>query len=212
MSISISLIESANQINQNILNSLLKQVESYMNGRINKLKIEIPQIVSTAISSSPEYSSLLGGRLKYEFGIPDSSSKLAGLINIWSNNIDIVYNKPTIAGNSIKSSFTISMIKIDFSDVLFTSYAEMRDELRGYSLPWLQWLLLEGNQVIIPSYEFIIGSNRASRTGNGIMRPSSASWKVPSFFSGTQTDNWITRALNSAEKDIQNVLDRNFKL
>jgi hypothetical protein len=33
-------------------------------------------------------------------------------------------------------------------------------------------------------------------------------WKVPAQYAGTLNDNWITRALDSAESDIQDILNR----
>jgi hypothetical protein len=77
-------------------------------------------------------------------------------------------------------------------------------------LPWLQWLLLEGNATIVRNYTVSFGPNRFSRTGFALMRPSLQSWKVPSEFAGTINDNWITRAIDGAESNIQKLLDGAF--
>ena len=103
------------------------------------------------------------------------------------------------------------MFKLDFSDVLGTDYASVYDTVRGYSLPWLQWLVFYGNIPIIDDYQVVMVNTRASRTGRAIMRKSGGSWRVPSEFSGTMADNWITRAIESKSAEINSLLERSFK-
>lgn len=212
MNISIKLLDSNSEIYKKILDALLPQVTRYMNNAIQKLKSNISPIVETAIRTSPEYDAILAGKLKYELGIPDPGNKLEGLISIWLNNIEFNYNKPIISNNKIKSSFSVNMIRTDFSDVLSTDFAKVIDTVRGYELPWLQWLVLDGNKTIISEYEVLFGQNRASRTGFAIMTPSNKSWKVPNSYAGTIGDNWITRAIDSATPQIQETLNKAFEL
>ena len=208
MLFTLKLLESNSQIGKEILNALLPEVSNYFKDVIKFLRTNLPPVVRSAIITSTEYQSILNGQLQYEFGIVDSSSKLSGLLDLWSQNIDITYNTPIISGTKIKGSFSVSMIKVDFSDVLYSDYAMMYDALRGYSLPWLEWLLLEGNKTIISNYGIVVGPNRSSRTGMAIMKGSAGSWKVPSQFAGTIGDNWITRAIDAAEGPIQDIINK----
>ena len=204
----LKLLESNNQISQNILRALLPDIADYLKDVANYIKTNLPPVIENAIINSPEYQSILNGQLQYEFGIPDPGQKLAGLLNLWTKNIEVLYNEPAISGNRIKGSFSVNMIKIDFSDVLYSEYAVVVDNLRGYTLPWLEWLLLEGNKTIIQNYNIFVGPSRCSRTGMAIMKESSSSWRVPSQFAGTISDNWITRAIDKSEAEIQNVIDK----
>lgn len=208
MKIQFKLLDSTKDIQNKILQSLLPDIIKYMDKVSVTIQKDIPNIVKSAIASSPEYQSLMGGILQYELGIPDSTNKLSGLLDIWTTNIDYQYIKPYISNNQIKSKISASMIKIDFSDVLYTDYAIVRDIQRGYSLPWLEWLLLNGDSTIVRNYEVILGPNKNSRTGFAIMRNTGKYWKVPSQFSGTISDNWITRAIESASSTIINLLER----
>lgn len=208
MLFTLKILESNNQISKEILNALLPDISNYFKDVIRYLRVNLPPVVKAAIIDSPEYQSILSGQLQYEFGIPDSGTKLSGLLDLWSQNVDITYNAPVISGNKIKSSFSVSMIRVDFSDVLYSDYASMYDALRGYSLPWLEWLLLEGNKTIIRDYGIVVGPNRNSRTGMAVMRSSAGSWKVPSQFAGTIGDNWITRAIDKAETSIETVINK----
>lgn len=204
----IKLLESDKQIAHNILSALLPDVANYFKDIIKYLQSNLPSVVRAAITNTPEYESLRGGVLQYEFGIPDPSSKLAGLLDIWSTNIKINYSPPTISGSKLKGSFSANMIRIDFSDVLYSDYAVVYDALRGYTLPWLEWLLLEGNKTIIQNQSVVLGPNKYSRTGYAVMRESSSSWRVPSQFAGTISDNWITRAIDGAENEINTIIEK----
>jgi hypothetical protein len=210
MKFTISLLESDKNISNDILKAFIPKLNIYMNDGINIIKSELPGILRRGIALSPEYDAILNGILKYEFGIPDSSIKLAGLIDIWANNIEYSYQKPRIVGSVIKSSFSANAIRVDFADVLYTDFALVIDGLRAYSLPWLEWLLLEGNKTIIKNYEVSIGPNKRSRTGNAIMKQSRGSWKVPSEYAGTINDNWITRAIDGVQSDIESLLNKAF--
>jgi len=214
MKISLEILESEKEISRRIGQALLPEVTNYLKNRIKIIRTELPSIVNKYIVDSPEYTSLLRGKLRYEFGIPDAQSKLAGLLDIWSKNIDITYTPPKIIGSGeIRAKFSISMIKIDFSDVLYSEYASSMNVLAGYSLPWLQWLLLDGNTVLVSGYQLIVGPNVRSRTGFAIMRASpTGSWKVPSEFAGTINDNWITRSLGRASEEINKFLQKVLEL
>jgi hypothetical protein len=211
MRFSLKLIENTEEISNKILQALLSDVTKYMDNGISIIKNQLPQIIRNSLTNSSEYSSLLNGELRYEFGIPDPGVKLAGLLDIWCDNIQYSSMKPTIVSNKIKAIFTANTIRIDYADVLYTDYALVIDSTRGYSLPWLEWLLLEGNKTIIDKYEVIIGPNQYSRTGNALMKPSNKPWKVPSTYAGTASDNWITRAIDSVTDDIENLLKKAFQ-
>jgi hypothetical protein len=206
MKISFKLLESQNTIQKNILSALLPDVKNFMVNAANKMRKAIPPVVVSAIENSPEYNALMGGSLQYELGIPDPGPKLAGLIEIWSSNVDVNYQPPTMTNNGIKSSVSVGIIKIDFSDVLYSEYAQNIDTFRGYSLPWLEWLLLDGTQILVKDYEVSLGPYPTSRTGQAIMSASNQSWKIPSEYTGTINDNWITRALNNAGSSIEQAI------
>lgn len=207
MRLQLNLVENNNTVANKILIALLDPVTEYMNDIIRKIKIELPSIVSRSIFNTQEYVSLTSGQLKFELGIPNPEQKITSLLNIWTSNIEYNYIPPRVIAGQIKSSFSIGLIKSDFSDVLGTDYAIVRDS-SGYQLPWLQWLLLDGNVPLVSNHQVIMGPSSRSRTGYAIMRKSSQNWKVPSQFSGTLSDNWITRALENSSDEIDALIEK----
>jgi hypothetical protein len=174
----------------------------------NVVEKNIIILIQNQIISSPEYDSLINGQLKLELGIPDADRKIQELINIWISNTIVNYSAPRIVNNKIKSSFSIKMIRSNFNDVINQPSAFIEDNIRGYELPWLQWLLFDGTATIVDDYEVVIGANARSRTGYAVMMPSSNSWSVPAEFAGTVNDNWITRAIQRAKPDIEKLLEK----
>ena len=137
MKIDLQILESESQISSSINKALLPQVKTYMNDGVNEVKKILPSYVNSVVTNSREYNSLISGKLRYNLGIPDAGDKLAGLIQLWTSNIEYLYLPPNIIGDEIKSSFRASLFRIDFSDVLYSSYAQVFDNERGYILPWL---------------------------------------------------------------------------
>jgi hypothetical protein len=212
MKLTFKLLENNKTISNKILAALLPDIKVFFDNSFNKIKQKLPSIIISSIQASPEYSELTNGTLRLELGIPDPNTKVAGLIDIWSKNILYTYNKPAINNTKIKASFSIEMIKADFADVLGSDYAIVVDNIRGYSLPWLEWLLLDGSKTIISNYQVLFGPNPASRTGLAVMVPSSGGWGVSSTYAGTISDNWITRSIDSAETQISNLFDEAFSI
>jgi len=85
------------------------------------------------------------------------------------------------------------------------------DTERGYSLPWLEWLLTKGGQIIVRNFEVKYGANPRSRSGDAVMVSSGSNWRVPSQFTGTSSNNWITRALSTIENKILKLLESELK-
>lgn len=208
MKLSLKILESNSQIQQSIMEALLPQIDDYMKDTISITRKELGPILRNAIMNTPEYESLISGKLKYELGIPDGGNKIAGLLDIWTKNLYIEYVSPKIMSGKIKSSFSISLVKSSFDDVLSTDFAYVVDNIYQYRLPWLEWLLLEGNKIIVKKQEVVMGPNPRSRTGFALMRGSNKNWKVPAEFAGTIRDNWITRAIDNTEEDVNNLLER----
>lgn len=200
MKFSLKVLETEQEIQKAVLKALLDDASKIMATASKRLTKKLPLVIETAITSQPEYSSLINGTLKDEFGLTNPTVKIDSLLDIWSN-INVTYKKPNISGNQIKSSLSIFAIKSDYSDVLGSAAAEQVTK-KGQSLQWLDWLLNQGDKIIIKEYELVSGKGRA---GNVVMRKNvKGKWGVPPQFAGTPNNNWITRAIQS----ISGIIDR----
>ena len=211
MKFTLNLLDSNDTMYKLILEEIKKKIEIAVNRAIPSISIDIKNKISTALRDQPEYISLMAGKLKAEFGIPDSStieSVIEGLIN------SLIIEKQPISIKSragIFGGIKLTMMKSDdFNGLIYADIASVIDK-DGYSLPWLKWLLLEGSNPIVKNYSVQYGASPYSRSGLAIMKPSSSDWSVPSEFTGTEKDNWTTRAINSVEEDVYTILQNNIE-
>jgi hypothetical protein len=89
----------------------------------------------------------------------------------------------------------IGMIKEGYLDILGISSSYFISSGRSKNLiPWLAWLLLEGDQVIFDEYRVKYVNSKESRTGGAVM-VRKGSFRIPPQLSGTAESNFITKAL-----------------
>jgi hypothetical protein len=209
MKISIKLLDSNAVIGTKILSAIISQLQPAFTQTQQALQQSLPKIVKDVLILEPEYASLLSGQLRSELGIPDADSKIDQIFNAWSTNL-LVENKPiSIKGSGLSGGFSINIIKSDFSDILSLPAAVVVDNTSGSIIPWLQWLLIEGNQILIRDYKLRMGPNSRSRTGNAIMVSSSKdNWRVPPQFAGTINNNWVTRAIDRLDDTVLSYIEK----
>jgi len=146
-----------------------------------------------AIYECPEMNSLRSGKLKWDFGL-DYDPSMA--ISEAASNAFITRYKTDGAVNIFE--FRIDIQPISFLNILSLPEAVQITE-KGQELPWLEWLLTYGSTVaVIDGYG--VKYNNGGRSGGAQMvkgynfgRP----FMVDPLYSGTPTDNFITRAISS---------------
>jgi hypothetical protein len=208
MKITVSLLESDSVIRQQIFQSLKQDLTNVMaRSRISILdKIKI--VLAQALKEEPEYSSLANGDLRLQFGIPDPTA-VDQVVQKLAETVDIKMIPITISSLGLKGGFTLTALKSDdMGGVVSDSSAMVNDSARGYSLPWLEWLLYKGNEIIVRKFDVELGPNPNSRTGMAVMVGSNNNWRVPPAFVGTITNNWTTRAIDRIEKQVGDIIQK----
>jgi hypothetical protein len=208
---SLNLIESDNEISKAIKIALRDHMSTVFNKLSYRISKPIKNIVKQALMSEPEYASLKGGKLRYELGISNTSN-VDMVIDSLVNTLNIQSNPITYSSRSLSGGISLTMMKSDdLGGVINTQEAFVDDAQRGYSLPWLEWLLLKGNTILVYNYEVKLGSNPKSRTGNAIMVSSKQNWRIPTEFVGSEKNNWTTRAVAAAEYAIIAIIEKEIK-
>lgn len=211
MKLSLSLLETNTEIRQKILSAMQPLIDKALDSTIQNLSKDIKNLLILALKSEPEYSSLISGELRREFGISDTSNVNTAIENI-ANSIKINKKAIKINNTGLSGGIEINIINNqDYGGALSDYSGQVIDNDRGYSLPWLEWLLLRGNQIIVKNYEVKLGGNSRSRSGDAIMISSSSNWRVPPTFAGTIRDNWTTRALSTIENELTNLIRSTFE-
>lgn len=209
MKFSLDIVESSDQIVKLILDQLKDEINKTIKSALPNIQKDVKSIVRNALVSEPEYGSLKAGTLRAEFGISDSSA-VDSVIDLMVNTLEIKLDPIKVAGNKLVGGFLLTMIKSDdISGVIYNDNAKVIDNARGYSLPWLEWLLLKGNETIVQNYSVKYSNSPLSRSGLALMVESQNNWRVPPNFSGDQNNNWTTRAISKIDKEIVNIISKN---
>lgn len=211
MKFSVNIIEKNSDITKLILEQLQKQVDNILNKSISYIVNDIKLLVKNALINEPEYISLKAGTLKAEFGIYNTSD-IDTVIDLLVNTLDIKKQPTKILTNSLSGGFNLTMIKTDdISGVIYTDSGNVQDTVNGYTLPWLEWLLLRGNETIVQNYSVSYNNSPRSRSGLALMVKSNTNWRVPPNFAGTTNDNWTTRAIDKIYDKIPGIIQANIE-
>lgn len=206
MSLSIQLVDSISQIEKNINAALAQQVNNLISKKQTQLINGAKSLASNWIKSQPEIISLQSSdqnSLVGLFGIPKGSNPADAIVNAVTDSITI---KLVPYNNRLKGGLELYFQPDDFKNLL--SLPQGHTPIFGGDLHWLDWLLKRGDSIIIANYQYNPGTG-LGRSGLGNMI-SGGSFRVPPQFSGTQDDNFVTRALigSSQEKEISDLFQR----
>ncbi len=203
--ISIKLLESNSQIATKIHKSIAVQI----NKKVAKNKRNVIRSLKSAVEGwvrkSPEIGSLssksVGGSLSSQFGLTavQVDAAINRIVSAVSDSL-VVTLKPV--DSKLKSTIEFKFQKTDFLNLLSLPEGHIVTE-KGQDLHWLDWLIMKGDTTIVLGYSYVAGP--VGRSGGGEMNIGGM-WRVPPQFSGTQGNNFITRALDGHEKEINKIL------
>ena len=192
-----------------VISSVFKKIRASVQAIRDEIKNKLQEEVRHALMATPEHQALLGGILQAELGVPDPESRLVSIIDTWTNGIEVktkVRKDPLLTIN-------IGILKSAYDDVLSlpaANYTYTSANTAG-DMPWLKWLLLEGDKRIVREYAFK-PVRRGSRTGLGIMVGTKrGGWGVPPQFAGTAVNNFATRALEHIDKSVDKIVEMAIK-
>ena len=211
--VSIKLLESDKAIQTKIYHALAKEVNSILIERANKARSNIIPIIKTSLLASPAIASLASGALRFDFGL--TADPGPQIVDGILSSLHINVKKATASSNGIKGGFTLYMQPSDYSNLLSLPVAMQALELEG-RIPWLEWLLFLGDNIVIANFgvEYGVGLGR-SGGAHMVKFPSKNAhlgpFKVNSQFSGNVNDNFITKAIARVRSPMQNAIMEAFK-
>lgn len=190
------------------------------------IRSEVQALVDAALRNSPEWNSLLSGKLRESFGLAEPQSALEEIGHAVRESVHV---EVIPAAQDSLGGLSVAVLRDDFSEVLASRGASYTYQAKAkpfagksggpVSVPWLEWLLFKGDNIVLAGVEINLSraSRGASRTGRAIMvhvgtsrfstRPSRG-WSVPPEFSGVEDANWLTRVLDEVGGDVEGVLEK----
>tara|TARA_R110002020_G_scaffold80276_5_gene200408 strand:- start:1123 stop:1788 length:666 start_codon:yes stop_codon:yes gene_type:complete len=199
------LIETNNVIEQRMRRALRTQLTKKFRNSVPVIENLLKRAVVRWILQSPEIQSLLGGQLQGDFGIPNPSSAVSQITHAVVNSVDVRLGSLSLRPGSYQ--LIIGVQPESMRNVL-TSVAPVRTE-KGETLPWIDWLITEGDAIIITGYH-VNEEPGKGRSGLATMRRGGnyTVGRVDPTFSGTIDDNFITRALDGKMIEVASLIVR----
>lgn len=208
---------------------LSKTLQSRIHAQLRRVALEAQNLAQAQLRQQLQlhktYESLIRGELRFQLGLEDDTlvnlvveAAVRGVRAI----VDLRPGGHEVAGNIVITLF--ANLAQEAAGYAGGSYVSTNQRGRSTVIPWLDWLLFQGqNRVTIASYEFVPGHPQ-SRTEGGIMvypsrgrqlskkrRPYSKNarqsdinrrkggWHVPEKFAGTAASNWMIEAAQETE-------------
>lgn len=145
-----------------------------------------------AINESPTVKSLESGTLREELGLVNGAHAMQQIALGIINSNTLTMQSPIIRSNRISARIKLEAIPLNLSQ--FNDIANQVTE-KGQQLPWFQWLTTGGDAIIVRDFKVSAGFPASSRTGDKIM-VKGGGWRVPPEHAGSQTNNFITKAVD----------------
>lgn len=189
------ILESIPEIAKQIQLAFVKDLNIYFAHKLPEVYLFIKTRVEQTILTDPTSDSLKNGVLKTDFGL--NFDPVPAIAKAVADSVELDFNQIT---PKLKGGYEIRIQPLDYLNILTIPESIVITE-KGVQLPWFEWLALYGNSVIVMNFGVFYNAGMG-RSQGGIMVPSMGPFMVDPAYSGTQSDNWITRAI---EADIPNL-------
>jgi len=207
----IDILESDRQIEKLINRSFVKAVNKRIKKKLSIINREIKNSIPSWISLQEEVISLssngLQGSLNAQFGLVpgQAATAVAQIIDAVANSTEIRFSgfSENLSGTLeilIQPTNFQNLLTLSSGFIFNTSLADP-SYYQG-ELHWLDWLLTKGDAVIVVGYTYI--PENAGRSGGGTMKLG-GSFRVDPSYSGTENDNFITRAFKNRDGEITSI-------
>jgi hypothetical protein len=203
MNISL-IVPTEAQLRNGLLDHFATQLTAAIRRNTETLRVKVGLAIAESAVVSPEYDSLVNGRLKHELGVINAAPILDAAIAAVVSGIRITPISIRRNGSSLAGGIRIEILRSDLTEISGVKGGEFVSE-GGFDIPWLMWLTTGGDELLVMDYHFETGFEARSRTGDGIM-VGGGTWKVPDDFSGTPSDNWLSRSIIAAIPAIQQAI------
>lgn len=192
----MKIIETNNVIRLKIYTEIAKQMNAKFNKNRSKIQDEIRNLSRIALLSSNTYESLTSGELNVHFGFPVGTATYAvdTIVGLIVSKINLTHIQAKASSAGINSNLYINLYR-GTQDILEIGQAYI--ETDKYNLPWLKWLLTEGDKIIISGYDIRLESGKGRSDGGIMVTNNSGVWRVPPEYAGTEDNNWITQTFSS---------------
>ena len=189
----MKIVQSNAKLRATMNKLLAKEGNRALKNASKRIKRRVKHIFYDAINDCPEILELSGfdGKLRKDFGL--SSDPTPEIIDDIVDSAFVEVKRITSSGGTFKGGLTVGLHPSAYANLLGLPQASQLTE-KGVLLPWLEWLLFKGDQIIVQNYGVEYGAG-FGRSGGARMSEDEPPFKVDPRYAGTVESNFITRAI-----------------
>jgi len=197
----LKVIDSTNTVKARILFEAREVMNKAYKKSKPQIELKARQLILSELEKSPTVQSLLKNKLQADFGLSSSSARkgVDNILSVISRNINVDF---VISSSNLVGSIKLNLLPPDVSQLTsLPSASYINNGRKGGEIPWLEWLLTRGTEIVIDGYHVTYKESRYSRSGKAEMRKSGF-FRINSDDAGTIDDNFITRTIRSLSDEI----------
>jgi hypothetical protein len=211
--ITLRLIDDIKSVTIKTTKAIINRLNRVFAGASTSISKDIRKEARNWLNDEQVIRDLRGaGTLNAEVGLPkgQGASAADSIIEAILESLDVKFKK---FDTNLSGGLSIGIQPEDFQNILGIGQATIITD-KGQKLDWLQWLLESGNRIIVRDYDIQYGSyGSRSRSGQGaiMVKTGKKGWRIPSQYSGTAENNFVTRAFEGREEDIARIVEKRVK-
>lgn len=206
-------VESTHEITARLLFAIGEDVDRVLKKARPKIEILARDKIYRAINNSPTVASLLNKdvaviSLQGQFGLTDELA-ISAVDEIISSAVNSIRVEAVLSkkyrNQDLIGALRISLLPENFLSSLSITNGVYISERSGQDIPWFEWLMTRGVQVVVTGWRVYDSGSETSRSNTGAIMVPGGIFYVPNEHAGTVEDNFITRAVDEIKDDL--VLD-----
>jgi len=192
---------SPRQVEQALKKLISTQLTKAISQASPNIKSDMQKLIDKQLRSSMVMRDLLEGELRGQLGLTKAKAQAAveNIIRAVVGTVDVDSKKVNIGKGSARNVLSITIQPSSFKNV-----SSIPQGIVGYysstykksvNIKWLDWLLFEGDRIVVSEFHYETDPKTKGRSGLGKMHKGGI-FRVAPYYSGTDKDNFITRVFH----------------
>jgi len=187
-----------------VRDAVRKQIDKKIKKSYSRIESSIQDLVQerarSQLMSSNVMQSIVAGKLRSDFGLSQAmaSSSVKEIIDHISDNIEVSFTSKSRSGALATLSLNLLPMGVNGLASLPAGNYISTGKFGGGDVTWLTWLLTRGTQILIGDFFVFENPEGKTRSGESVMQKigkGSQPFRIDPGLSGTEDDNFVTRAL-----------------
>lgn len=213
--ISFTSVDGFGELNRSVRDYIKNRATATYKQVESRITIKVREMIRKSIFSSGATQSILSGKLRSDFGLTYSAaqSAVSSIISHILENITLSMSYSYKGANIAVFSLNLLPLGIQSLSQLPEGNYISTGKYGGGDVTWLTWLLTKGTTVVVGDFYVFEGLSGSSRSNESVMqkvKTGRSGFRVDPGFSGSQDDNFVTRALEHIIPEIRGEVFKTF--